>query len=501
MIERGVPGNIIVIMTDQHRADLSAREGFPVDTTPTLDALAKTGSWFPHAYTSAPLCVPARVSLLTGRYPSAHGIRENFDYEAPSYVADLMDVAAAADYRTAMIGKNHSHLTAKRVDVFAEYGHLGRIPASKATGVDAEFDAWLRELGFDTALEPTPFPVEHQLPYRIVDDTIDFLASNPEGRNLVWLSIPEPHVPYQVPEPYFDQFPPDDVPPPETTRKDLPEAFSWRYAGALGEHSSEADGEVLRRARANYVAMLRLIDDQILRLLDHLEETGRLEDTLIVFVADHGDFVGEYGLMRKGPGVPEVLVRVPLVFAGVGIEGGLNNAHVSIVDLFPTLCHFMGQPIPAGTQGRSLIEVLRGADGRLREFESAYVEQGIGGIPSSEEDVAEERPGVVVAPSGKVTVDTLNAVTQGGLLRMVRAGRYKVVQDVLGEIQLFDLELDPYELNNCAGRPDLAAIEARMLKRLSAWLVRTADPLPIPPHGYPRKVHPMNYVWDDEAPW
>jgi len=155
--------NIILIMTDQQRADLSKREGFELDTTPFLDSLAQQGRWFNHAYTPMPACAPARTSMLTGRYPNAHGIRENYELYRAVFEQDVFSIMKEQGYRTALIGKNHTYLTAERVDYFANYDHLGsrRKPNSAQ---EEEFDSWLKTLGFHISLEPSPFPLECQLP-------------------------------------------------------------------------------------------------------------------------------------------------------------------------------------------------------------------------------------------------------------------------------------------------------------------------------------------------
>ncbi|NOX97493.1 MAG: sulfatase-like hydrolase/transferase, partial [Nitrospirae bacterium] len=103
--------NIVIIMTDQQRADLSAREGYPLDTTPFLDSLARTGTDFNRAYTCMPVCAPARVSMFTGRYPSATRVRTNHNLEDVTYSQDLIDVLKKQGYKVGLSGKNHSHLT------------------------------------------------------------------------------------------------------------------------------------------------------------------------------------------------------------------------------------------------------------------------------------------------------------------------------------------------------------------------------------------------------
>ncbi len=170
----------------------------------------------------------------------------------------------------------------------------------------------------------------------------------------LWLSFAEPHNPYQVPDPYFSMFPIDELPPTATDKSALEDmSFKWQWTRQLGEYSYPNYEELIPRARANYFGMLRLIDDQVLRFVDYLRSEKLLDNTIVLFMSDHGDFVGEYGLMRKGPEMPEVLMRVPLQFAGPGIVASAQarTDHVSLVDIMPTLCEAIGAEIPRGRAG------------------------------------------------------------------------------------------------------------------------------------------------------
>lgn len=490
------PDHVIVLMTDQQRADMCGREGFGVDCTPAVDALARDGCWFDHAYSSAPLCVPARISMLTGRFPSAHGVRENAAL-TPRYTSDLVDVMSGAGYQTALIGKNHSHLDADRVNRFVEYTHFGSI---NDDGSPSEFDSWLRELGFKNSMTPAPFPASDQAPSRLVDETIDWLETNRDGRSFTWLSIPEPHVPFQVSEPYFSQFSPDVVPRPETTADDIKHrGFVWQHLLDGARRRGEDDLDVLRRARATYVGMIRLIDDQIARLVAHLRNTALYERTLIVVLADHGEFAGDYGLLRKGGELAEVLERIPMVFGGGAAPTGVgrSDAHVSMVDVLPTICELIGEPIPQGVQGRSLVGVLTDdSDLPEREFASVYAEQGAGGIAYDGEFLAASN-GVQFTESGAsyAVPGTLDGATMSGSRRMVRSGRWKVIANADGDVELYDLDSDPWELTDLSGRTEFAQDLAHMLTLLAAWQTRIADGLPVPPSGYRRRSHPRNYAW------
>ncbi|MFN2133857.1 MAG: sulfatase, partial [Anaerolineae bacterium] len=205
--------NIVIIMTDQQRADVSAREGFPLDTTPTLDALARQGTWFNHAYTTSPVCAPARVSMLTGRYPSATRVRTNHNIEDTTYGADLVDVLREQGYATAMCGKNHSHLTPARVDHWYPLGHSAGYRQPGRSAQEKAFDQWLYDLQHRASMVPTPFPLACQGPYRAVSDAMAWIEDLDAQPFFLWLTFAEPHNPYQVPEPYFSTFPVEALPP------------------------------------------------------------------------------------------------------------------------------------------------------------------------------------------------------------------------------------------------------------------------------------------------
>ncbi|MCB0184671.1 MAG: sulfatase-like hydrolase/transferase, partial [Caldilineaceae bacterium] len=338
--------NVIIIMTDQQRADLSKREGFPLDTTPFLDSLATEGIWFNRAYTTIPACAPARVSMLTGRYPSATRVRTNHNLEDATYSKDLFTVFREQGYQTALIGKNHTYLTAEDVDFWYGANHLSA-EDDQANPAYQAFHEFMRSTHFEAALTATPFPLEVQFPYRIVSKAQDWVGERVEAEQpfFLWLSFPEPHNPYQVPEPYYSLFPPETLPPTLTDESALAtKGFKYEWCRHSFEKAFPDFAEHMPRARANYMGLLRLLDDQIERFVTYLEEAGLRDDTIILFLSDHGDFVGEYGLMRKGPELPEVLTRIPFSICGPGIPAQTqpHAAHVSIADILPTLCDAIG---------------------------------------------------------------------------------------------------------------------------------------------------------------
>lgn len=280
-------------MTDQQRADVSAREGFALNTTPFLDKLACQGTWFDKAYTAVPICSPARTSFLTGRYPSAHHVRSNQNAPDAYFEKDLFHVLHEQGYATALVGKNHSYLTRERVDHLVDFSHVGGNEAIKSQEAQ-RFDDFLNGLNHRVTTEPTPFPLECQLPHRVVSEAQSWIRHLNGKPFALWLSFSEPHNPYQVPEPYFSMFPPETLPPVHIGREALNQkGFKWQWYERLCERTFPGYSELIPRARANYFGLLRLLDDQVKRLIMFLKLR---ENTLLVFVSDHGDFVGEYGL-------------------------------------------------------------------------------------------------------------------------------------------------------------------------------------------------------------
>lgn len=468
--------NIVLILTDQQRADFSRGEGFALDTTPFLDRWADGGVRFRRAYTPMPVCGPARCSLLTGRFPRATRVRENGGLGHAVFGADLVSILRAQGYALHLCGKNHSHRPPTDFDFCAQYTHTGGGRPERRTAAHAEFDRWLRALDHGVGLAPTPFPLESQLPCRIVDDALECVAAQGDRPFFLWLSFPEPHNPYQVPEPYFSLWSEQDVP----DRAAGPEAGAhkgpkWRWMQRLWEAKRPGYDAQWRRYRADYCGMLRLIDDQIARFIGGLAAAGVLDDTLVLFTSDHGDYAGDYGLQRKGVGLPECLVRIPMIWRGPGIapRPAASEAFVSLVDVLPTLCAAVRAEVPYGVQGRNLWPLLTGTPGAEAEFSSVYAEVGYGGRSYGEG----ERPPLHFPYEGP-SLDELNSVTQSGLLKMIRRGPYKLTYDEEGHGELYDVERDPAELQDLWHDERHGAARGELLEELLRWMLRAEDDLP-----------------------
>lgn len=472
--------NVVLIMADQLRADFLRGYGCVLDTMPQVDHLGTEGVRFRRAYTPTPVCGPARVSMMTGRFPKVTRVRENGAARHAVYETDLLGVLRSCGYSTWLVGKNDSHLRGSDFDGHVPYGHRGGGLPGERQKDEAEFDAWLGELDRDgeptPERRPTPFPVRVQLPHRIVEDAIRCLESVREPFFL-WLSFPEPHNPYQVPEPYFSLFPETSVPARIAGVEALTaKGPKWRWFRRLLEDKRPGYDALWQRYRATYCGMLRLIDDEIGRFLARLQEMDLFKNTVFLFTSDHGDFCGDFGLQRKGVGLPECLVRVPLIVAGPGIvpQQGPRDEFVSLVDVLPTMCELIGSALPYGVQGTSLVPLLRGEPTRPGRLGSMYAEGGFGGDAYGEFEMPE-----LHFPYAGTCFDELNSVTQSGRLKMLRKDRWKLLYERGGATALYDVEADPGELHNLADRPELAAVRAKLLEELLRWAIETEDDLPV----------------------
>jgi arylsulfatase A-like enzyme len=238
-----------------------------------------------------------------------------------------------------------------------------------------------------------------------------------------------------------------------------------------------------RRYKSNYLGALRMIDDQIKRLKEHLEAKDLIKRTLIVFTSDHGDYLMDYGLARKGVGLYEDLTHTPQIWWGYGVTPRRNalEAFTSMADLMPTLCEVMGAEIPHGVQGRSLWPILRGEDFPQEEFRSIYAGVGVGGLYYEDSDKVPTS--ISHDPPRAGSWDELNKVTQSGNQKMVRMGEWKLVYDMMGYGQLYNLQTDPCELKNLFGKPEHAREQTDLMAELAMWMIRVQDNLPTGPQN------------------
>lgn len=494
--ERRQRPNIVIIMTDQQRADLTAREGYPLDLTPFADRMGKIGAWFDKAYTPCPASGPARVSLLTGRFPKATHTDSNHNIGDAIYEKDLFTVAKENGYTTAMVGKNHTYMNRNSADFWHPYNHLGvEGPKDTLIAANRDFDKFLGTTDFYASLTPSPGTIQQQIPYRMVSDALEWVNDNKENPFVMLLSFPEPHNPYQVCEPYFSMFE-GKVPKTLTDSTALPvKGEKFMQLNEMMKQGHKGYDKNLERIRTIYMGMVRMLDDQMARFVEGMREMDMYDNTIFVITADHGDYAGEYGLMKKGAGTPDAITRIPMVWFGHGVKAsGHRDDHISLVDIFPTACEAMGADIPAGVQGRSLTEMLSGRDYPEQEFRSIMTEAGFGGMYYTREDGTDYIAEGAARKKG-LFFDELNTWSQSGAISMVRMGDWKLTCDMLGNIELYNMKKDPSEMTNLYGMKKYARIQSEMLLELAKWEIATKDQIPAPRNRYRYKSNAHNYLF------
>lgn len=491
-----MPGpNVIVIMSDQMKATASHLYGSSFCQTPNLERLAKRGVLYKHAVTPHPLCVPARISFWTSQYPHTHGGRRN---------ETLMPVGAnhafhhwkAAGYRTGLIGKNHCFTEQSDLDllnIHCEITH-GGIPkgAEQTKGME-----WFRpsesiheahsvrrsmpKISRHFSYAVSDYPLEDYSTGLVCGQTVRFLEKFGQDPFALWVSIPDPHTPYEVPRQYSEQFGKDVVEMPpyregEFTDGTAPERNKVQYQMIGMTDDSDADKKGVVGV---YHAMVKFIDDGVGQILDALERLGLDENTIVVFCADHGDFSGEHNMIGKGGAFYDCLTRVPLIVSWPEHvpEGIVDTSMANLIDIVPTLFNLQGLAPQASFEGQPLPTVTDSAP-----RDAAFSEYGAGG-PLFLMDSLRRLPD----PHGRVPYGrsamgkSLQWREAEGRRKMVRTSEWKYVHDPMGDLdELYDLLNDPWELQNVVGDEQNRPILSKLRLKLADWSIDTEDGVKVP---------------------
>ncbi len=473
--------NVVVIMVDEQKAGSLPLYGNVDVQTPNLETLAEGGVCFEHAYTTCPLCVPTRVSLMTGRYPHTTRSRTNAFYLQPGE-HHLLDIFKGQGYRTGLSGKNHCFMPddLKTFDYLWEASHLGPQDAPNAMAAVAK--QWLRESGVwrqAWGAAPNPYPPEALGTALITDHAIEFIEQHQDDSDpfFLWYSIADPHTPLQTASPYAEMYDPEAIAIPLQLEDEIetkPPAQQIDYRALAGDKVTE---DVMRRAIAIYYGMNTYIDAEVGRFLRRLDELGLREDTIVFYLSDHGDYMGEHRMIRKSKALYDCLCHIPLIVSWPGhiSTGGVQEAFVCIEDILPTLMDLLGWPIPPGVQGRSFAPLLCGGDYVPRE--AIFGEAGLEGEPYRLEEVIDTTP----FPEGALTEDFTPRNKRGGRgrIKSVRTRRWKLVHypgQPYGE--LYDLREDPWELYNLYDQAAYQDIIMELRTRLLDWTIESEDCLP-----------------------
>ena len=434
--------NFLIIMSDEHAPMFSGAYGHPLVQTPHLDELANNGVLFENAYCNSPLCVPSRMSFMTGRYIHHIGVWDNTSPLASDAVT-WAHLLRAEGYDVVLSGKQHFVGPDKLHGFRAQ---LARDPHSQnihpifpwADGIVAAERPWP---GVDQAGPGTTLEIE-------VDDEAEAAAlaflTDPARRAQPWalnVSFIAPHFPLVVPQRYWNMYPPEMVDLPNIPTGHLenqhPVYQRMRKMFGLATYPEEA----LRRARAGYYGLITYLDDKIGRLVDALAETDQLENTVVIYVSDHGEMAGEHGMWRKS-NFYEESARIPLVISWPKqlATGRRVTQVVSLVDLVATIIDLAGAPTVGPLDGDSLLPLAQ------KDTPTEPVEW-------KDEAFAEYLAHGVRRP-----------------MAMLRRGRFKLNYSLDDPLELYDLVDDPGELHDLANHPDYEAVwESLRARLLSHW--------------------------------
>ncbi len=478
------PMNVIYFNPDQLRADLLGCYGDPLVQTPNFDRLAREGVRFDQCHVQHTVCTPSRCSFMTGWYPHVRGHRTLWHTLYPDE-PNTLKYLKQSGYDVHWIGKNDL----LSPDAFADSVTHVHDWDGKGGGTRDIFPK--DSAGYQSFLfGPAP---GHMTDWFQMDDAVAFLRSRQAGAAPFMLFLPFllPHCPFSCPQPWYDLYDPDALPPMRPA--DLPNLPSFHRLIRQYRRIGELDDRTLRKLRAVYLGMITYVDTILGRLLDALDETGLVATTALFAFSDHGEWAGDYGLVEKWPsGLDDCLTRVPLIIRAPGCQAGhVVTAPVECQDIMPTTLELAGVECRHTHFACSLVAQLAGAAG---DPDRAVFAEG--GYDPHEPHCFEGCPGGFQDVADKAGIYYLKGLQQQehreSVCRcaMIRTATHKLV-DRPGDVsELYDLAADPHELKNRHGQPRYAAVQRQLERRLLDWYIHTSDVVPFArdPRGFPQPL-------------
>jgi arylsulfatase A-like enzyme len=439
------PWNLLLITNDQQRADCVGVAGNPIIRTPNMDRLARQGVMFQNNYVQCPQCVPSRSALHTGRYPHVNRTPGN-QYRLPDTEETLASILNRYGYMTAAIGD----------EPFAPTNAMGGF--QRLYSSDPDYRAFLSKSGWDSKAaehrerlkkgfqaHPAPWPEEMDETAFFAGRAVDFIREYRDRPFFLHVNFRRPHHPFDPPPP-FDRmyagasFPAshrregemDGKPPLHRQSLENTGGFDLRTMSAID----------LERIKSYYYGMISLNDKYIGRILETFAAEALSEQTVVVLTADHGEMLGDHGLLFKGGYFYEEVVRTPLILRAPGKLpadrriGGMTEA----IDIMPTVLELLGIRPSGRVQGRSLLPLIEGKGSGRPEVHSEFP-----------------------------------------MTKMIRTADWKLVHYVRANHgELYNLREDPHELYNLYDDPAYAKARGEMKSLLADWLIESEDPA-LPP--------------------
>ncbi|MDD3766885.1 MAG: sulfatase-like hydrolase/transferase [Eubacteriales bacterium] len=429
---------VVLIMTDTQRTDMLGCYGNSEMKTPNIDKLADEGLLFKNAYTTQPVCTPARSAIFTGLFPHSNGAWSNclaLGDNVKTIGQRLRDNNIKAGY----IGKWHLD--------GGDYFGLGRCPDGWDENYWYDMRLYLEELSEDfrvksrkwTTMTEEHIDIKDTYAHRVSDRAIRFLNENKDNDFFLAVSYDEPHDPYLCPEPFASMY--KDVSLSKNNVYDSLEnkpAYQKLWA-------QEAKGEMEQGKIAweqYFLGCNSFVDHEIGRVLEHIDN-----DTLIIYTSDHGDFLGAHGLKLKGPAFYDEIAKIPFIIKG-GVKG-VNESPTSHIDITPTILEYFGIALPKWLDGKSMMPILDGSADKINDY--------------------------IFCEFGRYEVDHDHF---GGFqpMRSIFDGRYKLSINLLSTDELYDLKNDPHEINNLINDENYKGIRNKLHDEIIKWQNETRDP-------------------------
>jgi arylsulfatase len=461
--------NILFLFSDQFNARCLSCAGHPDVQTPNLDRLATDGVRFENAYIQNPICTPSRMSILSGLYPSTHGYYGLYGREPTQHLTSMFSYFKEKGYRTGALGKLHTPRYWIERDCQFVYDEF------------IEHPKYLEALGLYEANDNRPFtgnrngntstlPLEHSCEAVLAKQTIRFLRNEGEPADrgndddpwFAWISFARPHSPLTPSEPFASMYHPETLTMPPSASPQAKMAQPNRIRKVPGSKRPPEPGEI-ETMLAAYLGLVSQVDYGIGLILQELEEKKQLENTIIVFSADHGDYAGEFGLWSKYGGISSrAITRVPLIVRLLDKQNSGSVAHeiVESIDIFPTLCDLAGMPQPDHLQGHSFHSLLNGSRHPIRD----------------------------------------SALTENAQRKALATDRWRYVANIGDQPdELYDQQNDPWEMHNLINDPSYEAVAHDLLRRLLSRVAEARRPVTIMSgnwrHEYDRdgRIRPLNF--------
>ncbi len=466
--------NVLFILSDQHHAQVMGCRDHPDVQTPNLDALAGQGVLFQNAITQNPICTPSRVSFLSGQYCHNHGYY-GLSGPKPTGLPNLLGHFRRHGYATAAIGKIHcpEYWIEDDADVFHEtcgcsIGGRSRKYQSylDGKGVDEDHQALVEigPKGLKKTVEgrPSLFSYEDSMEGWSVREATDFMRFCRENEQPFFLhvSLPKPHQCYTPAQEFWDLYSDKELTLPPNAEYDMAAAKKAPHLIQAAEHWRKGEWTVFdppgfeagrRRKLQGYLGSVSQVDHAVGELMGFLDEAELTDETIVVYSADHGDYVCEHGIMEKAPGIcSDAITRIPMIWRVPGQQRGgpAPTSLVEAVDVAPTLCSLADLPALPTVDGKNISALLAGDDEPVRPA----------------------------------------AFTEFAWSKSVRKGAWRLVwypeeffadEYPHGFGELYNLDEDPWEMTNRWFDEDVASVRADLERELTDWLVTTTRPTTI----------------------